>query len=98
MPHPLTGRFQTLEQFILEQQDRIPVATGTFSRLIRDLAIAAKVVNSYIRRAGLLDVLGQSGEVNVQGEVQQQLDAIAHAEFIEALRLGGEACLVVSEE
>ena len=76
----------------------MPVATGTFSRLIRDLSVAAKVVNSYIRRAGLLDVLGDSGETNVQGEVQQRLDAIAHAEFVEALRLGGEACLVVSEE
>jgi fructose-1,6-bisphosphatase I len=92
------SRFKTLEQFILEQQDRTPVATGTFSRLIRDLSIASKVVNSYIRRAGLLDVLGESGEVNVQDEVQQKLDAIAHAEFVEALRLGGESCLVVSEE
>jgi fructose-1,6-bisphosphatase I len=98
MLQPTTGRFKTLEQFILEQQDRTPVATGTFSRLIRDLGIASKVVNSYIRRAGLLDVLGESGEVNVQDEVQQKLDAIAHAEFVEALRLGGEACLVVSEE
>ena len=43
-------------------------------------------------------MLGESGEVNVQDEVQQKLDAIAHAEFVEALRLGGEACLVVSEE
>ena len=43
-------------------------------------------------------MLGESGEVNVQGEVQKQLDAIAHAEFVEAIRLGGEACLVVSEE
>ncbi len=93
-----TSRFQTLEQFVLEQQDALPLATGTFSRLIRDLSIAAKVVNSYIRRAGLLDVLGETGEVNVQGEVQQQLDAIAHAEFVEALRLGGECALIVSEE
>jgi fructose-1,6-bisphosphatase I len=98
MLQPTTGRFKTLEQFILEQQDRTPLASGTFSRLIRDLGIASKVVNSYIRRAGLLDVLGESGEVNVQDEVQQKLDAIAHAEFVEALRLGGEACLVVSEE
>ena len=91
-------RFKTLEQFVLERQDRLPVATGAFSRLLRDLSIAAKVVNSYIRRAGLLDVLGDSGEVNIQGEVQQRLDAIAHAEFVEALRLGGESCLIVSEE
>jgi fructose-1,6-bisphosphatase I len=93
-----TERLKTLEQFVLEQQDQFPSATGTFSRLVRDLSIAAKVVNSYIRRAGLLDVLGETGETNVQGEVQQRLDAIAHAEFVEALRLGGECALIVSEE
>ncbi|MDX1530045.1 MAG: class 1 fructose-bisphosphatase [Rhodothermales bacterium] len=97
-PQHTLSRFKTLEQFILEREDRIPVATGAFSRLIRDLSIAAKVVNSYIRQAGLLDVLGDTGETNVQGEVQQQLDAIAHDEFLEALRLGGESCLIVSEE
>ncbi|MEM1054619.1 MAG: class 1 fructose-bisphosphatase, partial [Bacteroidota bacterium] len=87
------------EQFVLDQQDARPDATGAFSRLIRDLSVAAKVVNSYIRRAGLLsDVLGETGETNVQGEVQQRLDAIAHAEFVESLRLGGECALIVSEE
>src|SRR5690606_23918302 len=83
---------------ILEQQDRFPEATGAFSRLIRDLSLAAKIVSRDIRRAGLLDVTGVSGEINVQGEVQQKLDAIAHAEFEKALRLGGEVALLVSEE
>ncbi len=92
------ARFKTLEQFILERQEQLPLATGSFSRLIRDLSIAAKVVNSYIGRAGLLDVTGATDEVNVQGEVQQKLDVIAHTEFTEALRLGGECGLIVSEE
>ena len=93
-----TPRFATIEQFILEQQTRYPSATGAFSRLIRDLSLAAKIVSRDIRRAGLLDVTGTSGTTNVQGEVQQKLDAIAHAEFEKALRLGGEVALVVSEE
>jgi fructose-1,6-bisphosphatase I len=93
-----TARFATIEQFILEQQSRYPDATGAFSRLIRDLSLAAKIVSRDIRRAGLLDVRGTSGATNVQGEVQQKLDAIAHAEFEKALRLGGEVALVVSEE
>ncbi|MBA2243676.1 MAG: class 1 fructose-bisphosphatase [Gemmatimonadetes bacterium] len=93
-----SGRHQTIEQFILEQQERFPEASGVFSRLIRDLSLAAKMVSRDIRRAGLLDVTGSTGETNVQGEVQQKLDAIAHAEFEEALRLGGEVALVVSEE
>ncbi len=93
-----SGRHQTIEQFILEQQERFPEASGVFSRLIRDLSLAAKMVSRDIRRAGLLDVTGSTGETNVQGEVQQKLDAIAHQEFEEALRLGGEVALVVSEE
>jgi fructose-1,6-bisphosphatase I len=97
-PRAATPRFATIEQFILEQQSRYPAATGAFSRLIRDLSLAAKIVSRDIRRAGLLDVTGSSGATNVQGEVQQKLDAIAHAEFEKALRLGGEVALVVSEE
>lgn len=92
------NQFPTIEQFILEQQTRFPEATGTFSRLIRDLSLAAKIVSRDIRRAGLLDVTGGSGDMNVQGEVQQKLDLIAHAEFERVLRLGGETALLVSEE
>lgn len=95
---PPKARYKTLEQFILERQEQLPLATGSFSRLIRDLSIAAKVVNSYIGRAGLLDVTGSTDDINVQGEIQQKLDVIAHTEFIEALRLGGECGLIVSEE
>lgn len=92
------GRPRTIEQFILDQQIRHPGATGSFSRLIRDLSLAAKIVSRDIRRAGLMDVRGASGITNVQGEVQQKMDAIAHEAFTHALRLGGEAALLVSEE
>jgi len=92
------GRFPTLEQFIIEQQDRFPHSTGAFSRLVRDLSVAAKIVNRDIRRAGLLDIFGATGEINVQGEVQQKLDLLAHTEFVRALRRGGECCLIGSEE
>ena len=97
---PLTSvsEFQTLEQFIIEQQDRFPHSTGAFSRLLRDISVATKVINRDIRRAGLLDVLGATGETNVQGEVQQKLDAIAHRELVRALKRGGECCLIGSEE
>ena len=92
------GRLPTIEQFILEQQERFPGATGAFSRLLRDISLAAKMVSRDIRRAGLLDMSGSSGVTNVQGEIQQKLDAIAHDEFEKALRLGGEVALLVSEE
>ena len=92
------GRFQTLEQFIIAQQQSFPHATGPFSRLVRDISVAAKIVNRDIRRAGLLDVFGDTGEINVQGEQQQKLDLSAHNEFVRALRRGGECCLIGSEE
>ncbi len=92
------GDFKTLEQFIIEQQEARPGSTGAFSRLLRDISVAAKIVNRGIRRAGLIDIFGDTGEVNVQGEVQQKLDALAHAEFERALLRGGETCLIGSEE
>lgn len=88
----------TLEQFIVERQSEYPGASGSLSRLLRDLSVAAKIVNRDVRKAGLVDILGASGEVNVQGEVQQKLDALAHEEFVRALRRGGECCLIGSEE
>jgi len=92
------GDFKTLEQFILEQQDRFPHSTGAFSRLLRDISLAAKIVNRDMRKAGLIDIYGSTGQTNVQGEVQQKMDALAHREFVLALRRGGECCLIGSEE
>lgn len=92
------GDFKTLEQFIIEQEDRFPHSTGAFSRLLRDISLAAKIVNRDMRRAGIVDIYGETGRTNVQGEVQQKMDALAHREFVLALRRGGECCLIGSEE
>ncbi len=92
------GTFVTLEQFIIEQQEATPGSTGAFSRLLRDVSVAAKIVNRDMRRAGLNDVTGATGKVNVQGEVQQKMDALAHRELVLALRRGAECCLIGSEE
>jgi len=88
----------TLEQFIIDRQEQFPHSTGSFSRLLRDVSVAAKIITRNIRRAGILDVLGESGAVNVQGEHQKKLDQIAHREIVRALRKGGECCLIGSEE
>lgn len=92
------GHFKTLEQFIIEQEKSIPIAAGAFTRLIRDISIAAKIVNREINKAGLVDIIGDAGAVNVQGEAQQKLDIMADNELIRALSRGGECCLVGSEE
>ncbi|WP_276498095.1 class 1 fructose-bisphosphatase [Pontibacter litorisediminis] len=88
----------TLDRFIMRKQEDFPFATGELSQLLRDIALAAKIVNREINRAGLLDVTGAYGQQNVQGEDQQKLDVIANIRFIRALRNGGEVCSIISEE
>ncbi len=88
----------TLGQFIIERQADFPFAKGELSRLLRDLGIAAKIVNREVNKAGLVDILGEAGTVNVQGESVKKLDVFANEQFISALRSGGECCAVASEE
>ena len=68
----------TLDRFIMRKQEAFPFATGELSQLLRDIALAGKIVNREINRAGLLDVTGAYGQQNVQGEEQQKLDVIAN--------------------
>ncbi len=93
-----TNRVITLGQFIIERQNDFPYAKGELSRLLRDIGIAAKVVNREVNKAGLVDILGDYGATNVQGEGQKKLDVYANEQFIKALSFGGECCAVASEE
>ncbi len=88
----------TLEQFIIESEAAYPLATGEFSQLLRDVALAAKLVNREVNKAGLVDILGLTGEVNVQGEIVQKLDVFANEHFVNALTIGGQVCVIGSEE
>ncbi|MCO5946792.1 class 1 fructose-bisphosphatase [Mucilaginibacter flavidus] len=90
--------FMTLGQFIIEKQADFPYAKGELSRLLRDIGIAAKIVNREVNKAGLMDILGNAGSTNIQGESQQKLDVYANEQFISALKSGGECCIVASEE
>jgi fructose-1,6-bisphosphatase I len=89
---------KTLGQFIIEKQADFPYAKGELSRLLRDIGIAAKIVNRAVNKAGLVDILGDEGTVNIQGENQKKLDVYANEQFIAALQCGGECCIVASEE
>lgn len=89
----------TLHEFIMDRQADFPFASGELSRLLNDIAIAAKVVSKDVRRAGLnVDILGADGNTNIQGEEQQKLDVIADRLFINVLKAGGEVCGIASEE
>lgn len=88
----------TLDRFIKMKQDDFPYASGELSQLLRDIALASKIVNRETNRAGLANIGGAFGQTNVQGEEQQKLDVIANIRFTRALTKGGEVCAVVSEE
>ena len=88
----------TLNEFIIRRQANIPYAKGELSRLLHHIGIAAKVVNKKVNKAGLVDVLGEAGNINVQGESQQKLDVFADMQFTAALSDSGECCGIASEE
>jgi fructose-1,6-bisphosphatase I len=88
----------TLDRYIMRRQSDFPFASGELSQLLRDIALAGKIINREINRAGLIDVTGDYGSSNIQGENQQKLDIIANIRFIRALKHGGECCAIISEE
>lgn len=93
----MTG-IKTLGQFIIEKQADFSYAKGELSRLLRDIGIASKIVNREVNKAGLVDILGDAGTTNIQGEGQKKLDVYANEQFISALTSGGECCIVATEE
>jgi fructose-1,6-bisphosphatase I len=88
----------TLETFILEGMFKVPGATGTFTSLLNQISLAAKLITGRVRRAGLADVLGYTGDTNVQGESVQKLDMIANETMINVLRRRGHCMGIASEE
>lgn len=88
----------TLDEFTLTQLRQFPEATGELSRLLRDLALAAKRVNIEVNKAGLVDILGDYGTVNVQGEEVKKLDIFANNQFMGVLKHGISCAGIGSEE
>lgn len=88
----------TLGDFITLKQKDFPYAKGELSALLQHMGTAAKMVNKKINKAGLVDIMGKSGEINIQGENQQKLDIFADEVFISALLSSGECCGVATEE
>jgi len=86
----------TLDEFTIQQLRHFPNSTGELSSLLRDIGLAAKRVNVEVNKAGLVDILGDNGTVNVQGEKVKKLDVYANEQFIQALSSGGETCAVAS--
>ncbi len=86
-----------VEHLLLSQKER-PMASGRFTRLLTELILSAKIIDREVSKAGLLDVLGATGEVNVQGEIVQKLDDFANQVIIRRMERAGVLCAMVSEE
>jgi len=88
----------TIERFIIEQERQFPEATGELSNLLYDVCLAAKIISRNVRRAGLTDILGGQGTINVQGELQQKLDIFANETVRNSVQHTGRTCVLASEE
>jgi len=88
----------TLNDFILMRQKEFPGAKGELSALLHHIGTAAKLINKKINKAGLVDIIGKTGIVNIQGETQQKLDNFSDEVFADALFASGECCGIASEE
>ncbi len=91
-------KVQTLDEFTIQQLRDFPHATGELSNLLRNIGLAAKRVNVEVNKAGLVDILGDYGTVNVQGEEVKKLDIFANDQFTGVLRHGISCAGIASEE
>ena len=94
----INRRVQTLDEFTIQQMRDFPHATGELSGLLRDIGLASKRVNVEVNKAGLVDILGDAGSINVQGEEVKKLDVFANNQFVGVLRHGISCAGIGSEE
>ena len=94
----MARKFMTLSRHILEGERMHPGATGELSALLDQLGLAAKLISLEVNKAGLMDILGFTGDENVHGEQVKKLDMFAHDIMIRALDHTGHFCVMASEE
>ena len=88
----------TIERHIIDQERRFPDATGSFSNILYDIALAAKLIAREVNMAGLIDILGGTDQRNISGDQVQKLDMWAHDVIFKALDHSGQLCCMASEE
>ncbi len=92
------NRIVTLDEFIIRRQKDFPFASGELTNLLRDIGVAAKIVNREVNKAGLINILGVADTQNATGDEVQKLDLYANDKFIECLKNSGECAGIASEE
>lgn len=93
-----SNRVITLEEYIIQAQNKFPGATGELSQLLRDIGLAAKIISREVNKAGITNILGEDGSTNVHGESVKKLDLFADKQLISALNRSEITCMVISEE
>ena len=88
----------TITEHLLLCEDECPAATGQFTRLLSELIISAKLISREVNKAGLADILGMTGDVNVQGEKVLKLDEFANQALIYRMERSGLLWAMSSEE
>lgn len=96
--HVTTNIGTTVTQHLLSQQAEHGGATGAFTQLLNELIVSAKIINREVTKAGLVDILGFTGDRNVQGEKVRKLDEFAHDVLIHRLCHSGHLAVMASEE
>ena len=91
-------KHQTLGEFIIENQNSFSYSSGELTKLLNGIGLATKIVHHEVNKAGLVDLIGEVGEINVQGEAQQKLDLMANKVFIDTLSKREIVCGIASEE
>lgn len=92
------NKIVTLDEFIITSQKKYSDSTGQLTRLLRDIGLAAKIINREVNKAGLVNILGLDGSSNITGDEVQKLDVYANDKLIECLGFSGECCGIASEE
>lgn len=92
------NRLITLEEYIIQAQNKFPGATGELSQLLRDIGLAAKIISREVNKAGITNLLGVDGSKNVHGESVKKLDMFADEQLISSLDRSLITCMVISEE
>lgn len=92
------NRIMTLDEFIIRRQKDFPFASGELTNLLRDIGVAAKIINREVNKAGLVNILGVAGSENASGDMVQKLDIFSNEKIIECLKQSGECAAIATEE
>ncbi|SDB20878.1 fructose-1,6-bisphosphatase I [Desulfonatronum thiosulfatophilum] len=88
----------TVIEHLLYHQKESPMATGRFTRLLSEMILSGKIINQEVNKAGLVEILGLTGETNIQGEKVRKLDEFANQVLVHRLQQAGVLCALASEE